>query len=90
MTGTEISDLTYLVGSPEMVLDVAQYSIEPFNADRQLTFTISALPPTSFVSVDEPSPGVFKVKVMTANPADTGIYAIEVKCTESFSGLTHT
>jgi hypothetical protein len=90
VSGTEISDLNYLVGSPQVLLDVAQYTLDPPNADRFFSYTVSASPTAAFVSVVELTSGVFKVKILTADSADTGTYTVDVKFKENYSGLTHT
>ena len=88
VTGTEISDLTYLVGSPQVLLNVPQYTIEPSNANRLISYSVSSSPPADFIAIVEPTPRVFKVQILTFDAAVTGIYTVDVTYTENYSGLT--
>lgn len=45
ITATEIADFTYLLGSPEFVLDSPSYTFLPINADTNFTFSLDASAP---------------------------------------------
>ena len=79
--------MTYLVGSTALLLDVPQYTIVPANADISLDYTLGATTPP-FITVVQPTSGVFQVTVYTTNTADTGVYPLILTFHEYFSGLT--
>jgi hypothetical protein len=89
VAGSEIADLNYLIGEPAVILDVPVYSIVPADADIWLDYTLDAGTP-SFVSILQPVPGDFKVRIETASSASTGIYTISLTFHEQFSTLTRT
>jgi hypothetical protein len=60
VVGSEISDLNYLVSEPAVLLSVPSYTFVPADADVWLDYTLGASTP-SFVTVVQPTPGVFKV-----------------------------
>jgi hypothetical protein len=39
--GTEISDMSYLIGSPQLLVNVAQYTLNPSNANRSLSYAVT-------------------------------------------------
>lgn len=78
---TAIADLNYLVSDPQVQLDVAQYTILPVDADLSLIYTLGASTP-AFVTLLNPSAGVYKVAIQTGDTANTGIYSIDVIFTE--------
>lgn len=42
---TEIPDTSYLVGSPELVLDAPTFAVTPLDADVQYTYSLVTAPP---------------------------------------------
>ena len=42
---TQVADFTYLLGSPEFVLDSPSYTFLPINADTNFTFSLDASAP---------------------------------------------
>lgn len=87
--GTAIADLNYLVGEPALLLAVPSYTIVPADADTQVDYTLGASTP-NFVTIIQPSAGVFKVQITTSSTASTGIYTIQLTFRELFSTLTRT
>ena len=50
ITATQIADFTYLLGSPEFVLDSPSLTFLPINADTNFTFSLDASAPF-FISI---------------------------------------
>jgi fructose-specific component phosphotransferase system IIB-like protein len=86
VAGTAIANQNYLIGDPALLLTVPTYTIVPSNADISITWTLGASTP-SFVTVVQPSAGVYKVQIVTASSASTGIYTIELNFNEQFSSI---
>lgn len=86
VTGTEVPDLTYLIGSPAIYLTVPEYFIEPTIADINDIHALGANTP-SFVTLDGDPTDNPLIKIVTSDVNNTGIYSINVIYTDIFSGL---
>lgn len=85
---TLIPDQTYKVSATEVVLNVPTYDKTPSNADVSYSWTITLSPtPTSTVASIV---NTNQVKILTTDPAKTGIYTATLTLTEDYSHLTRT
>ena len=89
IAGTEVSDLTYLVGSTAVLFDVPEYQVLPVNANTNCLHALGASTP-AFVTLDGDPYGSPQIKVETTDVNDTGVYSIDVTYTDTFSGIQHT
>ena len=88
VTGTNVSDLTYRVGSPAVLLTAPEYTIEPANAQIDSYHELGPNTP-SFVTLLGSS-GPAQIQIVTTDPSHTGIYEIDIQYTDRFSGLKKT
>ena len=84
ISGTEIKNFTYLVGSNVVELAVPQYALIPKNANFNFQYTLGASTP-GFVTLSALANSLSKLNVVTNNVSDTGIYSIDVTVTETYS-----
>jgi len=85
VSGTLIADLTYLVGSPEIVLTRPSYTLTPADADVKFTFALGASTP-SFITLVTTA-GNPNISIVTTDTSKTGIYPIQYTVTEVFSNI---
>lgn len=89
VAGTEVADVTYLVGSTAILFDVPEYEVLPLNANTFCSHALGASTPT-FVTLEGDPQGSPQIKVLTSDVNDTGIYNIDVTYTDAFSGIQKT
>lgn len=89
VTGTNVSDLTYRVGSPAVVLTAPEYTLEPANANLDSLHELGPLTP-AFVTLLGATTDQAKIQIATSDPSHTGIYEIDIHFTDRFSGLKMT
>ena len=87
VAGTEVADLTYLVSSAAVYLDVPDYEVLPVNANTLLLHTLGGTTP-SFVTLDGDPYGSPKIKIYSTDVNDTGIYQIDLTYTDTYSGVS--
>lgn len=85
VSGTEIADVNYLVGSPMVTINVAEYTIFPSNANVDCYHSLGASTPAFINLVIDPAGDT--ITIQTSAATDTGIYTIDVTYTDLFSGL---
>lgn len=89
--GTELSDRTYKVSDPAILLVVPEYTIFPANSNTDCFHQLGAGAPAFVTLVPDADPLADpKIQILTTSAADTGIYSIDLIYTDLFSGLTHT
>jgi hypothetical protein len=89
VSGTEIADFTYLVGSATLLLDVPEYFYFPDNANTDDYHSLGVTTPIFVTLVGNPSDSP-QIQIGTSDPSSTGIYSIDVTFTDTYSGLSVT
>ena len=85
---TLISDQEYLIGEEPILIEAPRYDKFPSYVDVEYMYDF--VTPYPFIEVVyDPVQGPL-VKISSTNPLDYGLYEIELRATESFSGLTST
>jgi len=89
VSGTEVPDLTYLVGSTAILLAVPEYFVWPSNANTDSYHALAISTPPFITLIGDPTASP-QIQIFTADPNDTSIYSISVIFTDIYSGLSVT
>jgi hypothetical protein len=89
IVASQLPDLTYLVGSSQVLLDSPLNNVTPIDADIKYSFALGATTPT-FITLVPQGTGRPKISIYTASTADTGVYSVNFILTEVFSNLVIT
>ena len=89
VAGTQLIDMNYSIGSPQVILSAPQFDVFPANADKKLIYSLDPSTP-AFVTLVPDGSGVPTLHILSSSNADLGVYTISVKVTEFFSGVTTT
>ena len=84
---TLITDQTYLIGEPTIVLTPPSYTQFPTYCD--VDYLYDFVTPYPFISVVYDALIGPTVQISSQDPLDYGLYTIELRTTETFSGLKH-